>query len=291
MIDIFISYAREDESRIKPLVAAFEAEGWSVFWDRRIPAGSSWRNHIGAALQQARCVVVAWSVHSLESNWVAEEADDGKMRQVLVPVSLDAVMPPRGFREIQSADLTDWKPGQASENLTQLLGDIRRLLGSSAAPPRPAPAVFQAPPLAPAAMEPPSGKGLRNGIIVVAALALLALAGYLAWRPEPPTPVSPRVTADVTPSRPPPVAVATAGNWLVVAGSFARSERANADRRQAALVEAGFEARVIDSSEYPLLTPNLWVVVLGPFDSRETASTALARLKSRVSDAYLKKGR
>jgi len=291
MSDIFISYAREDESRIKPLVAAFEAEGWNVFWDRRIPAGSSWRNHIGSALQQARCVVVAWSVHSLESNWVAEEADDGKMRQVLVPVSLDSVIPPRGFREIQSADLTDWKPGQPSENLTRLLGDIQRLIGSSAVPPRPAPAISQAPPFAPAAIGMPPGNGRRTGIIVAAAVALLAIAGYLAWRPEPPTPVSPRATDDVPSSRPPPVAVAPAGNWLVVAGSYARSERANADRRQAALVDAGFDARVIYSSEYPLLAPNLWVVALGPYDSRETASSALALLKSRISDAYLKKGR
>lgn len=291
MSDIFISYAREDESRIKPLVAAFEAEGWSVFWDRRIPAGSTWRSHIGSALQQARCVVVAWSAYSLESQWVAEEADDGKMRQVLVPVSLDAVMPPRGFREIQAADLTGWKPGQASENLTQLLGDMRRLIGSSAVSPRPAPAVSSAPPIAPVAIAVTAGHGQRNGIIAVAALALVAIAGYLAWPPDPPPPVPSRPPADATPSRPPPVAVAPAGDWLVVAGSFARSERRNADGRQAALAEAGLEARVIDSSEYPLLTPNLWVVVLGPFDSRETANTALTRLKSRVSDAYLKKGR
>lgn len=291
MSDIFISYAREDESRIMPLVAAFEAEGWSVFWDRRIPAGSTWRDHIGSALQQARCVVVAWTVHSLESQWVVEEADEGKMRQVLVPVSLDPVMPPRGFREIQAADLTGWRPGQASENLTQLLGDMRRLIGSSEKQLRPAPAVLHAPHIAQAAIAVPPGHGRRTVIIAAAILALTAIVGYWVWRPESSTQVSTHIPADTTPSPPPPVGVAPAGNWLVVAGSFARSERQDAYVRQAELVEAGFEARVIDSSEYPLLTPNLWVVVLGPFDSRETASTALSRIKSRVSDAYLKMGR
>src|SRR6476659_6368890 len=57
--DIFFSFAREDEARVAPVVAALEARGWSVFWDRRIPAGQTWRSHIGRALERARGVVVA----------------------------------------------------------------------------------------------------------------------------------------------------------------------------------------------------------------------------------------
>ncbi|HEX8115262.1 MAG TPA: hypothetical protein VF516_46365 [Kofleriaceae bacterium] len=33
--DIVISYAREDERRVQLLCQALEAQGWSVFWDRR----------------------------------------------------------------------------------------------------------------------------------------------------------------------------------------------------------------------------------------------------------------
>lgn len=50
--DIFISYAREDAERIAPLVTAFQDRGWSVFWDRRIPAGQTWHSYIGQALDQ-----------------------------------------------------------------------------------------------------------------------------------------------------------------------------------------------------------------------------------------------
>ena len=64
MADIFLSYSREDEARIKSLVTEFEAQGWTVFWDRRIPAGETWRSYIGTALQDARCIVVAWSQSS-----------------------------------------------------------------------------------------------------------------------------------------------------------------------------------------------------------------------------------
>jgi len=73
--DIFLSYAREDLERVKRIVAACEAKGWSVFWDRTIPAGKTWREIIGKALDEASCVVVAWSRTSVNSRWVQEEAD------------------------------------------------------------------------------------------------------------------------------------------------------------------------------------------------------------------------
>ena len=74
MAQIFMAYAREDEERIQQLVQAFNDEGWTVFWDRRIPAGQTWRSYIGKALNDASCVTVAWSQDSITSDWVIEEA-------------------------------------------------------------------------------------------------------------------------------------------------------------------------------------------------------------------------
>src|SRR5215216_2703159 len=106
MADLFVSYAREDQARVAALVALLEGEGRSVFWDRNIPPGGTWRSHIGRELEQARCVVVAWSEHSIRSEWVIEEAEEAKARGILIPVFLDTVQPPRGFRGIQAADLS-----------------------------------------------------------------------------------------------------------------------------------------------------------------------------------------
>jgi hypothetical protein len=125
--DIFISYAREDENWVQTLVRGLEERGLSVFWDRNIPAGQTWRTHIGRSLNNARCVVVVWSRHSIESQWVAEEADEGKQKGILVPVLLDAVAPPIGFRSIQAADLSDWQPGRESSRFLQFVGDVERL--------------------------------------------------------------------------------------------------------------------------------------------------------------------
>jgi len=135
MPDIFISYAHEDAERIEALGLTLEAQGWSVFWDRSIPTGQTWHSHIGKALRDARCVIVAWSNHSIGSSWVYEEAEDGKQRGILIPILLDSIQPPIGFRSIQAADLSDWQPSGSSPRFEQLLHDLKSVLGATSSQP------------------------------------------------------------------------------------------------------------------------------------------------------------
>jgi hypothetical protein len=107
--DIFLSYAREDLPRVKPVVDALEARGWSVWWDRTIPPGKTWDEVIETALSEARCVIVLWSRDSVQSDWVRTEADEGKHRGILVPALLDTVNIPLAFKRIQAANLVDWQ--------------------------------------------------------------------------------------------------------------------------------------------------------------------------------------
>jgi len=109
MSDIFLSYSSKDRERIRPLEKALEAQGWTVFWDRDIPVGKTWRSFIGEEIQNCLCIVVVWTKNSVQSEWVIEEAEEGKARRILFPVSLDGVRPPFGFGSIQSADLSDWE--------------------------------------------------------------------------------------------------------------------------------------------------------------------------------------
>jgi len=133
MSDIFVSYANEDQGRIMPLVRALEAMGWSVFWDRTIPVGSTWRHVIGTEIDACRCMVVVWSQHSIDSSWVHEEADEGKRRGVLAPVLIDDILPPIGFRSIQAAKLAGWDGKVPSVEFDRLLSDLTRLLGTAPA--------------------------------------------------------------------------------------------------------------------------------------------------------------
>jgi len=121
MVDIFLSYARSDSDKAEALAAVLTRRGWSVFWDRNIPAGSMWRETIGRELAEARCVLVLWSKASIESHWVIDEADWGREHGILVPIRIEEITPPLGFRAIQCSDFIDWQRALASPTLNGLL--------------------------------------------------------------------------------------------------------------------------------------------------------------------------
>jgi hypothetical protein len=131
MGDIFISYARENISVAENLAKEFEAQGWSVWWDRTIPPGKTWRNIIGEALRNAKCIVVLWSKNSVQSQWVITEADYGINQNKLIPIFIEQVDPPLGFGGIQAADITGWKPGNPHFGITALITAVNSIFGSS----------------------------------------------------------------------------------------------------------------------------------------------------------------
>jgi len=63
--DVFVSYKAEDRARVRPLVAALEAEGFSVWWDTHIGGGDHWREDIQEHLDAAKCVIVVWTKRSV----------------------------------------------------------------------------------------------------------------------------------------------------------------------------------------------------------------------------------
>jgi len=132
MSDIFISYAREDLDRLRSRAQTLSERGWSVFWDRTIPAGKTWRQFIGKALEEAKCVLVVWSHTSITSEWVIEEADEGRERGVLIPVRIDDVRPPLGFRSIQGVDLFNPELGSPTREFEKLVEDISAIIGPPA---------------------------------------------------------------------------------------------------------------------------------------------------------------
>lgn len=131
MPDIFISYAREDRETAAQLAHALEAEGWSVWWDRHIPAGKRFDEVISASLDGAKCVIALWSQAAVASQWVAEEAEEGKERGILIPALIEAVEPPLGFRRLHAADLVGWDGAPAHAGLRQMIGDICQVMSTA----------------------------------------------------------------------------------------------------------------------------------------------------------------
>ncbi len=108
MPNVFISYSRRDRERVIQLADALQGEGLSVWWDPNLVPGRKFRQMIAEQLAAADCVVVVWTAASLESDWVQDEAEEARVRGVLLPVMMDPVKAPAGFRQVQAADLSQW---------------------------------------------------------------------------------------------------------------------------------------------------------------------------------------
>ena len=126
---VFVSYARADEKQAKAVIACIEKAGFRTWWDALIPGGDRFGARIGEALEGARAVVVLWSRHSLQSNWVQDEAEWGRDHHRLVPISLDGSLPPLGFRQLQCLDVSQGGPRAGNPEMQRAIRAIGDMLG------------------------------------------------------------------------------------------------------------------------------------------------------------------
>jgi serine/threonine-protein kinase len=169
MSDVFVSYKAEDRKRVKPLVEALQAEGFSVWWDEQIGGGAAWRQAIEAELNAAKCVIVVWSTRSVgaDGTFVQDEATRAQQRHVYVPVLIDKVHLPLGFGETQALPLTGWHGNRSDPRYDAVLAAVRRNVGGKR---RSAPS-----------LRLPQAKVDRRTMIGGGAVAAVAVAGVGGW--------------------------------------------------------------------------------------------------------------
>ena len=132
MSRVFLSYAREDVEAAKRLADVIAHAGHEVWWDRHIQGGSRFTNEIDRALKEAEAVVVLWSETSVQSAWVQDEAAEGRDSGRLVPVALNSVKPPLGFRQFHTVSLGSSKENEQFEGVDDLLNAIASTCRSDA---------------------------------------------------------------------------------------------------------------------------------------------------------------
>ena len=137
---IFLSYAREDRAFAQRLAHVLEQVGHEVWWDQHLDSGEEFSTEIETALAHADVVLVAWSKVSVKSRWVRDEAAVGGDSDRLVPVSIDGTLPPMGFRQFHTMDLTGWKGSRRDQRTAELLHSVDRRLNGKAATPEAQPA-------------------------------------------------------------------------------------------------------------------------------------------------------
>lgn len=205
MADIFLSYKREDRPAVETLAEALEATGLTVWWDTDLPLGKSYTASISGALAAAKVVIPVWTARSVQSEWVQEEATSGKRRGVLIPVRLEAVEPPIGFGMVQTADLSDWTPGDASHpEWIKLTESVRALIGGQVS------ATTSEPRMQPTALRRGKMPNPVRKVAMVAAGVVVVCAGiYVVARQQLAESPSPEVVASAQ-TQPAPAATPAA---------------------------------------------------------------------------------
>jgi hypothetical protein len=111
MTDIFFSYSSADRERVRPIRDALVAQGFEVFWDQQVPAGTDWDTWIRQHLTKSKCAMAFWSATSVSSDNVRHEAVVAKQQGKLISVLLEPLTAeqfPMGLYAQQAANLSGW---------------------------------------------------------------------------------------------------------------------------------------------------------------------------------------
>jgi TolB-like protein/lipoprotein NlpI len=180
---LFLSYTRADADQAASIRDILERRGFEVWWDQLLESGVNYLPTTEAALEAADAVVVLWSKLSVDSAWVRDEAQRGRERGCLVPVSLDGTISPLGFRQIQLLDLSGWTGSPDAPEIERLVTALRNRVaarepGDEAGGPLPAPT--PSPPPSPA---PSSTPGLSRRALIAGGIGIVgAGAAFAGWR-------------------------------------------------------------------------------------------------------------
>ncbi|MEO8455736.1 MAG: TIR domain-containing protein [Sphingomicrobium sp.] len=140
MSDVFVSYARPDEPQAERVAEALRAEGYAVWRDDELPAHRAYADVIEERLKAADAVVVLWSADAAKSQWVRAEADAARSAGNLIQASLDGIVPPLPFNQIQCADLNGWTEETDSPGWRKLIASVQalapKIVAESSARPR-----------------------------------------------------------------------------------------------------------------------------------------------------------
>ena len=125
---IFISYAQEDTELAAEIASKLESQGFNVWWDIKIPTGSTFDQVIENRMNQCAVAIVIWTQNSISSAWVRAEAATAHEQGKLVPVigaDCDIPMP---FSLIQATNLSKWNGNTTADSWLDLISGIDGVL-------------------------------------------------------------------------------------------------------------------------------------------------------------------
>lgn len=129
--DVFISYKRDERSRVEALAAKLTSVGLKVWFDTRLAAGASFDDEIAANLKAAKAVLVCWTPGAIASDWVRAEAAMAHSADKLVAAFLapTELIPP--FNLIHAENLSDWGGEDDHAGWAKVLARIASMSGEA----------------------------------------------------------------------------------------------------------------------------------------------------------------
>ena len=129
MVEIVIVYASCNRGMARALHAIL-SEHWQVWYDGLMAAGN-YRPEVERRIAQAKCVIPLWCRVSREDDDVIDEAQLAKTKCItLLPVRLEDVDPPLGFRGMQYVDLLGWDGGGDNPGINDLVAKLKQIVPS-----------------------------------------------------------------------------------------------------------------------------------------------------------------
>jgi hypothetical protein len=134
--DVFLSYARDDETRVSVVQRELEAQGLQVWRDRgQIRPGDTWIKKLEVGLRESRCVVLFHSQNAAASEWVQREWNVALTVQMpIIPVRLDDSELPLLLKPVQCVDFPTAERLHAA--VAEILSGVRGDLPTPVTPPQ-----------------------------------------------------------------------------------------------------------------------------------------------------------
>lgn len=133
MSDIFIDYKRDDLAIARGFAQAFEALGFSVWYDAALLPGQVWDHAIENSIKNAKAFITLWTEKSADSRLVLDEARYALRLGHYVGVIADGQPRlPIDFQQIHHFDLREWSGDTNHPRFISLLQRIEAKVGRKA---------------------------------------------------------------------------------------------------------------------------------------------------------------
>src|SRR5215510_7369969 len=124
MVDVFISYKREERDAVRIIAERLRALALEVWFDADLTMSPSFDEEVAAKLAEAKCVLVCWTPAAIASEWVRGEAALAHGEEKLVACFLEPtkLLPP--FNLQQTEDLMRWAGQEDDPSWIRLLTGV-----------------------------------------------------------------------------------------------------------------------------------------------------------------------